>query len=225
MKKVLISLFALCFVISIFSSAYAATAVISSGASVDTVVKGKTFKVTLAGTSDSPIDGMYTKLNYDKNVLQLESSSAGENYGNNSSEGEILVVNNSSSESPKSATLYTLTFKVLDTANVESTDISFSESELHLKIGETIEKESTNIEKVTVTIKADDTTAGNQEQPKKETTTPSNSNSSSSTTKSNTTKNKKLPQTGIEDTGLVAIVALGAVSITSFVLYKKYKNI
>lgn len=237
MKKILISLLSIIFIISMFSSVYAATATISSGSSAETVVKGKTFTVTLAGTSDSPIDGMYTKFTYDKNVLSLEAATAGENYGNNSSEGEILVTNNSSSESLKSATLYTITFKVLDSANVESTTISFSESALHLNVEGTVREEATTIEDVTISIKADDTTADNQggttqdtEEPKNETPSNTNngnnsSNSGSSSNNKNKTTNKKLPQTGVESTSIIAMVALASVSIASFVSYRKYKNI
>ena len=162
MKKVLISLILIIFIISTITSAYAATSSISAKASADTIVKGKTFTVTIAATSDSPIDGMKTKFSYDKNVLNLESATAGENYGNNSSDDEILVTSNADI-SPTSATLYTITFKVLDTANVDNTTISFSESELHLKTEETIEKFSTTIDNVTINIKADDTTVGGQD--------------------------------------------------------------
>lgn len=160
MKKFLVSILALFFIISMITTVNAATGSISIGASSDTVVKGKTFTVTIAGTADSPIDGMYTKFTYDKNVLSLESAAAGENYGNNSSEGEILVTNNSSTTSPTSATLYTITFKVLDNANVDSTTISFSESALHLNEGGTVKEVSSSIDNVIVKIKADDTIVG-----------------------------------------------------------------
>ena len=62
MKKILISLLSIIFVISMISTVYAATGTISSGASTDTVIKGKTFTVTLAANADNPIDGMYTKI-------------------------------------------------------------------------------------------------------------------------------------------------------------------
>ena len=70
MKKILISLLSIIFIISMITSVYAATGSIKSGASADSVIKGKTFTVTLAGTADSPIDGMYTKFSYDKKVLR-----------------------------------------------------------------------------------------------------------------------------------------------------------
>lgn len=232
MKKILISLLSIIFIISMISSVYAATGSITSGASSDTVVKGKTFTVTLAGTADSPIDGMYTKFTYDKNVLEITSATAGENYGNSSSEGEILVTNNSSTASPNSATLYVITFKVLDTANVDSTTISFSDSALHLNEEGTVKDTATSIDSVTVNIKSDDTTADNKEEEKgNNTTTPTNTTDSgnkstgSSSPKNTTKKNTKLPQTGVESVSVIAIIALCAIGIASYVSYRKYKNI
>lgn len=254
MKKIAISLLSIIFIISMITNVYAATGTISSGASTDTVIKGKTFTVTIAGTADSPIDGMYTKFNYDKNILSLESATAGENYGNNSSDGEILISNNSSSTSANSATLYTMTFKVLDNTSATNTTISFSDSELHLNVDGTVNNVSTSIATVTVTIKTDDTTAGGQDN-SADKQNPSNDNNASSgnnnnnsnsankgenksentnkdvntnkNTNTNTNKNttKKLPQTGVESTTLFAIIALAVVGITSFISYRKYKNI
>lgn len=238
MKKILISLLSIIFIISMFSCVYAATGSITSGASSDTVVKGKTFTVTLAATADSPIDGMGTDFTYDKNVLVLESKVAGENYGDSSAEGEIFVSYNVESEAPKSAQLYTLTFKVLETANVDSTSINFSNSELHLKENEDVKKFSTEIDKVEINIKSDDTTVDNkddqnnvQEETKNNTTTPSNTTGSgnkstgSSSSNNTTKKTTKLPQTGVESVSIIAIIALGVIGIASYVSYRKYKNI
>lgn len=233
MKKVLISILAMIFIISMAITVNAATGSISSGASSDSVLKGKTFTVTLAGVSDTPIDGMYTKLTYDKSVLELVSKTPANGYGDNSGDGEILITNNSSSTSPTSGTLYTLTFKVLDSAATGETKISFSGSELHLNDNGTISQLATNIDAVTITVKTDNTTVDNKDDnsntagnnsSNNSSNSANKSNNSSSTNKTNTTK-KKLPQTGINDAGLIAIVALGAVSIASYVSYRKYKNI
>ena len=244
MKKFLSSIMVFIFILSMVVGVYAATGNITASSSANTVVKGNTFTVTVSGTADSPIDGMYTKFTYDKNVLKIESAAPAENYGNNSSEGEILVTSNADT-SPTSTTLYTITFKVLDTANVDSTKISFSESELHLKVDDTTKSFPTSIADVVINIKADDTTAGSQggstETPKddntatedKENTTgnsSSNNNYSSnkSTNKSSNTKKNtttKLPQTGVESFSVIAIVALGTIAIASYVSYRKYKNI
>lgn len=232
MKKVLISILAMIFIISMAITVNAATGSISSGASSDSVLKGKTFTVTLAGVSDTPIDGMYTKLTYDKSVLELVSKTPASGYGDNSGDGEILITNNSSSTSPTSGTLYTLTFKVLDSAAVGETKISFSGSELHLNDNGTISQLATNIDAVTINVKADDTTADNNNDNKNTADNNNSSNNNNSGNKSNTSSNtsknsstKKLPQTGISDAGLLAIVVLGAVSIVSYVSYRKYKNI
>lgn len=232
MKKVLISILAMIFIISMAITVNAATGSISSGASSDSVLKGKTFTVTLAGVSDTPIDGMYTKLTYDKSVLELVSKTPASGYGDNSGDGEILITNNSSSTSPTSGTLYTLTFKVLDSAVAGETKISFSGSELHLNDNGTISQLAANIDAVTITVKADDTTADNNNDNKNTVDNNNSSNNNNSGNKSNTSSNtsknsstKKLPQTGISDAGLLAIVVLGAVSIVSYVSYRKYKNI
>lgn len=239
MKKVLISILAMIFIISMAITVNAATGSISSGASSESVLKGKTFTVTLAGVSDTPIDGMYTKFTYDTNVLELVSKTPATGYGDSSGEGEILITNSSSSTSPTSGTLYTLTFKVLDSATTGETKISFSGSELHLNNSGTVSQLASNIETVTITIKADDTTVDNNNDNKNTNTNTdtedgnnSSNNNSNSGNKSNTSSNtskdnstKKLPQTGISDAGLIAIVVLGAVSIASYVSYRKYKNI
>lgn len=226
MKKNLISILAFIFIISTVTIVNAATGSISVSSSTDSVIKGKNFTVTIAGTADSPIDGMYTKFTYDKNVLELISATAGENYGNNSSEGEILVTNNSSSTSPTSATLYTMTFKVLDNTNVDSTIISFSDSTLHLNEEGTVKDTATSIGSVTVNIKSDDTTVDNNDKNEQKTNNTSTT-ANKSTTKSNSSSNKtnKLPQTGVEMVSLIAIVALGAIGVASYISYKKYKNI
>ena len=251
MKKILISVIAFMFILSMVSSVFAATGSISVSSSSDTVIKGKTFTVTLAGTSDTPIDGMYTKITYDKNVLSLEATTVGDGYGNNSSEGEILVTNNSSTTSPTSGTLCTMTFKVLDNANVDTTTITFSESALHLNENGTMSEFTTTIENVEINIKADDTTVGNQDE--ENTTTPSNTDNSNTNTtnsgnkdkdknviknnnvnsnknvgKNTSTANKtttKLPQTGVETVSVIAIVALAVISTISYISYRRYKNI
>ena len=253
MKKFITSLLSIIFIISMITNVYAATGNISAKASADTVIKGKTFTVTLAATADSPIDGMYTKINYDKQVLSLESANPGENYGNNSSDGEILVTNSSSTTSPTEATLYTITFKVLDNANVGSTTISFSESELHLNVEGTLSSVVSEIANITINVKADDTTVGGDqgqgdpsndddlgddlfgdgdddlggtpsEEPEEE---PEQEQEPVEEESDDADKKDtpKLPQTGAESTTLVAIIALGVVAIISYISYRKYNNI
>lgn len=255
MKKVIITLLSVIFIISMISNVYAATGSINFGASSDTVIKGKTFTVTIAGTADSNITGMQAGISYEENKLSIESKSAGQGLFDASSSNEIAVGSTSAENLSQAGTLYTITFKVLDTASEGETKISLTNAVLATVGGES---EATNKD-VTVTIKADDTTAGgnqggNQQQedeqdPNKD-PNPSNggdgsdsdgNNSNYDTDKktenksvnsnkvSNTNKNtnttKKLPQTGVENTTLFAIIALAVVGITSFISYRKYKNI
>ena len=201
MKKVLVSILTLIFIVSMITSVYAASGSISLSASSDTVVKGKTFTVTVAGTADDNITGMQANLSYDANKLSIESKAAGTGFFDASGSNEIAIGSSSSENLSKSGTLYTITFKVLDTATEGETTISVTNAILALVSGQT----ESSSDEATVTIKADDTTVDNQggtesegnndqtQEPENTTTTPSNttnkSNTSSkpSTTKKNTT--------------------------------------
>lgn len=244
MKKVLISILTLIFIVSMITTVYAAEGSISLSASADSVVKGKTFTVTVAGTADNNITALQGSLTYDSNKLSIESKSAGNGFSDMSGTGEIAISSSSSENLSKAATLYTITFKVLDTAAEGETTISVTNAVLAL-VNEQATQENTSpsSDEVTITIKADDTTVNNQggattdgndtqtEDKGNQTQTPSNTTSgnksnSTSTTKKNTTKKTtKLPQTGVEIGSVIAIIALGAISIASYVSYKKYKNI
>ena len=236
MKKVLVSVLSIIFIVSMISTVYAATTgSISVGASSDSVVKGKTFTVTVAGTAEANIKAMEAKLSYDANKLAIENKSAGQGFSDLSGSNEIAITASSSEGLSKSATLYTITFKVLDNATEGETTISVTNAVLAL-----LDAENTNelSDEVTITIKADDTTVDNQggattgdnaqkDEQKNTIETPSNTNSGN---KSNTNNKKnntttKLPQTGVESASVIAIVALGAISISSYISYRKYKNI
>lgn len=243
MKKILISLLSIIFIISMFTSVYAATGSINLGASSDTVIKGKTFTVTLAATADSNIKGMQAALSYDKSKLSIEDKDVGKGYFDASGSNEITIGSSSSEDLSQAGTLYTITFKVLDTASDGDTTISVTNAILALVSGET----SPTSAEVTIKIKADDTTAGGQTQnPSNDNTNGGNNNSGNNSGNENKNENKnqnvnsnkdanknkntnknttKLPQTGAESTTLVAIVALGIISIISYISYKKYNNI
>lgn len=235
MKKVLISIFTLIFIISMVSVVNAASGSISAVTSSNQVVKGNTFTVTLSGEADNPIDGMYTKLSYDSSILELTTKTPGINYSDNSGTGEIYIINNSSESSQTSGTLYTLTFKVLDGAAEGETIIGFDSSELHLNDNGTINKVSSEINNVTVTIKSDDTTVGgNNTVDTNNSSNGSNSNKNSNTSSNHSTSNTssnssnkttKLPQTGAEVTSIIAIAILSIFAVISYISYKKYKNI
>lgn len=233
MKKVLISILAMIFIISMAITVNAATGNISFGASSDSVLKGKTFTITIAGTADGNITGMKADLKYDTSKLEIESKQAGTGFSDVSGSNEIAIAASSNENLSKSGTLYTITFKVLDNAAEGTTQINISNVTLAL-VNENSEQENVSIadDSVTITIKADDTTVDNNDNKNTtENNNSSNNNSNSgnkSNTSSNTSKNsstKKLPQTGINDAGLIAIIALGAVSIASYISYRKYKNI
>ena len=239
MKKFLISILAFIFIISAVTAVNAASGNINLSASSDTVVKGKTFTVTLAGTADNNITGLQSTLSYDTTKLSIESKSAGANFTDASGSDSEIAILSSGSTVEKSATLYTITFKVLDTAEEGSVTISVTNATLAL-VNENSEQENVTVsdDSVTINIKADDTTVDNkddqnnvQEEPKNNTTTPSNTtgsgNKSTTSTKSNSSSKKttKLPQTGVEMVSVIAIVALGAMGVASYISYKKYKNI
>ena len=251
MKKILLSLLSIIFIISMTTTAYAATGSISSKASAETVIKGKTFTITLTGTSDKPVEGMGTKLEYNTQVLKLKSVVAASGYEKISSgnESDIAISITSGATAKQSATLCTIEFEVLETTSADKATVNFNNSSLVIPDEEdaTISRDlACSISSVEVNIKKDDTTVGNQnkeenkvedkEEVKEEVKKPSNTSGSnnksntsskpSTSTKKNTTnKTTRLPQTGVESFSVIAIIALGAISIASYVSYRKYKNI
>lgn len=230
MKKILVSILSIILILSFAIGVNADTRSVSAVVNVNKVKKGDSFTVTISAVSDTPIDGMYTKFNYDTDVLELTSKTPGTGYGDNSSSGEILVTNNSSGVAPTSGTLYTLTFKVLDNAKSGSTSISFSESELHLNLNGVVSEDKNDISSVSVTIESEGSDQGDEN-----TLTPSN-NTSNTNTNSNTSNNssnktdstkkdtKKIAQTGINDIVLISIAALSILATIFYISYKKYNN-
>lgn len=241
-KLVLISLLALIFVASMLTTVNAASGSISVASSASQVVKGKTFTVTIAGTADQNITALQAALSFDSSKLSLESKTAGTGFTDSSgSDSEIAILSTDSNSLSKSGTLYTLTFKVLDTAEVGETTVKISDAKLALVNDGTQENVSVADASATVTIKADDTTIDNKDNNNTNSTSDDNSsnssnksnssssNSSSSNSSSNTSsaeeKTTKLPQTGVETVSIVAIAGLTVFAVISYVSYKKYKNI
>jgi len=236
MKKISILLTILLFIISMISTVYAATGSISVGANTDTVEKGKTFTVTVVGTADNNINGMEAKLSYDSAKLVIQDKDAGSGFSDLSGNNEIVVLSKNAENLSKTGTLYTITFKVLDTAEEGQTKISVKDPVLAL-INEqaTQENATASNDEVTVTIKGVEVKEEPEgEQPKEdepkedETKEDETEKGQKEETKDTTTKenNKnKLPQTGVESTTLIVIVAVGLISIASYVSYRKYKNI
>ena len=134
MKKVLVSIFTLIFIISMITVVNAASGSISVTASSNQVTRGNTFTVTVSGTADENITGMQASISYDTNKLSLENKSAGTNFSDLSGTNEIAIASSGNSD-VKSGTLYTLTFKVLDTADLGETTISVTGATLALVNG------------------------------------------------------------------------------------------
>lgn len=244
MKKVLISIFTLIFIISMITVVNAATGSISVTPSANQVVKGGTFTVTVAGTAEENITALQSALSFDTTKLSLENKSAGAGFTDASgSNSEIAILSTDNSSLSKSGTLYTLTFKVLDTAVEGETKISITNATLAL-VNNSQTQENVNVSDVsaTVTIKADTTTV-DQDNNKENTqdtnkdnstsekeNTPSNNKNTTSTnstksTTSSSSKKTKLPQTGAEVGSVIAIAILSVIAVISYVSYKKYKNI
>ena len=238
MKKVLVSIFTLIFIISMITVVNAASGSISVTASSNQVTRGNTFTVTVSGTADENITGMQASISYDTNKLSLENKSAGTNFSDLSGTNEIAIASSGNSD-VKSGTLYTLTFKVLDTADLGETTISVTGATLALVNGsQAQENVMASDQSAKVTIISDTTTVSGEEETNAETTkttTPSSkkSNSSSKSTSSksssksssNSSSKKTLPQTGVEVVSIVGIAVLSIVAIISYVSYRKYKNI
>ena len=255
MKRKVISILTIFLIISIAltASIKAATGSISVGASSESVIKGKTFTVTIAATADTNVIGLKANLNYDTTKLTLKSKKAGDNFTDGSANESELAFATGGAGS-KSATICTLTFEALDSAAVGDSEIKISG--IVLAADENI---NLNDETVTIKIKADDTTAGNDENNNNNTTNNGNNNnntdnsannsnnsnnnsnnsnnnssntnnnnsgkSNSNSSNSNSSSTKKLPQTGIEDINILLVIALGAIALASYVSYRKYKNI
>lgn len=240
MKKFLISIVTLVIMISMMTTAYAASGSISLAASSNQVVKGNTFTVTVAGSADENITALQAALSFDTTKLSLESKAAGTGFTDASgSNSEIAILSTDNNSLSTTGTLYTLTFKVLDTATVGETTINVTNATLALvNASQTQENVSVADGSVTVTIKEDNTTIGDNDNNNQNTTgntasTPStNSNSTSnsssnSASKSNNSTSKKttLPQTGVEVVSIIAIAILSVFAVISYVSYKKYRNI
>lgn len=237
MKKVLISIFTLIFIISMITVVNAASGSISVTASSNQVVKGNTFTITVAGTADENITALQAALSFDTTKLSLDSKKSGTGFTDASgSDSEIAILSTDNNSLSKSGTLYTLTFKVLDTATEGDTTINVTSATLAL-VNESQTQENVSVAdgSATITIKSDITTADkdNTEGTEKEegTKTPSSTkkdnNKSSSSSSSNASSSKKttLPQTGVEVISVIVMAALSVFAVISYILYKKYKNI
>lgn len=252
MKKILISLLLLIFIISTITTVYAATGDVKLSASTDTVFKGKTFTVTLTATGENNVTGISSKLSYDKSKLSLENKTTSNGFTDVPSGDELNagILSTDGITLSKSVVIYTLTFKVLDTASVGETEISLTNIELGLVNESGVQEDVTaSNTSVKISIKEDDTTVGGNQDNNNDSSNNNNNanngdnnntnsgnenkdknqnknvNSNKNTNKNNNKNTTKLPQTGAESTVVIAIIALGIVSIVSYISYRKYNNI
>lgn len=254
MKRILISLLTLIFIISISISVNAAT---TGGASLalskDTIKAGDEFSVVVTATDTNNI-----------NTVEYATITITDESGNASSDITVKSVDAVSSnwyretegqsiyfvysgEKTQSQEVFKITFTVGD--NIKEGTYQINVQGLKVYSLNT-EDDTTNVGEKSVSVKAivDDTTAGNQggetQTPDENTgnnpssdggnSNPDNGNNNDNANKKentnknvNTNKNTttKLPQTGAESASIIAIIALGAISIVSYISYRKYKNI
>ena len=257
MKKILISILTLIFIISVSISVNAATTGSASLAiSKDTVKAGDEFSVVLTATDTNNINTVeYTtikitdesgKASSDITVKSVDAVSSNW-YRETEGQSTYFVY---SGEKTQSQQVFKVTFEVGSNVKEGTYKIDVAGIKVYSLNSE---DDTTDVGTKTVSVKAivDNTTAGNQgtqedgdktqtEEPENTTTTPSNttndgdkSNTTNTTNNKNTTSKKnttnktttKLPQTGIENVSVIAIIVLGAISIASYASYRKYKNI
>ena len=134
MKKVLISVLTIIFIVSMISVVYAATGTITMGASSDSVIKGKTFTVTIAAMGDDNVTGIKGTISYDTTKLVLEEKGTANGFTEVGAGNELNagILSLDGVELSKTVTIYTLKFKVLDDAAEGDTEISISNVELGL---------------------------------------------------------------------------------------------
>ena len=200
MKKILISSFILVLIISIFNVAKASSASLDIIYSSSKVKVGNTFTVTLVGKAENDISALQANISYDKDYLSIESTSVKVGFVDFSENNEISIVSTESAALSKEITLYTITFKVLDTAKSGKTTIKFKDIALATKKSDnTQEAISIEDENLTITIEATDSTTINKED----------------------LNNDKLPQTGIRDFSFVSVVVLVIISLIFYCKYRK----
>ena len=130
MKKICLSILIFIFTVSMFTMVNAATGSIEISSDSATVSKGNTVKVNIVGTSDSDITGFEAKLSFDNTKLAIQSKSAGSNFTDLSGSDSEIAVLSTGNTAEKVGTIYTITFKVLDNAEIGNTTISISNATL-----------------------------------------------------------------------------------------------
>lgn len=251
MKKVLISIFTLIFIISMINVVNAATSgSVTLKLSATTIKAGDEITLTVAAEDSNNLNAVgYTGVNFtDSNGADASSKfqivkteKASTNVSGNITESSTTYYLMEAG-TIQSSDIFTVTIKALDGITAGTYNINVNglvvENKTHA-LG-TAEEKATNIGTKSVQIKAvaDETTIDNNKDTTDNNSESSNGSSSSSSSKSSTSSttsssksssneasSKKLPQTGVEVGSIIGIVALSVIAIISYVSYKKYKNI
>lgn len=261
MKKILISIITLIFIISITVSVQAATTgKVEMTLSKETVKAGEEFSIVVAATDTNNLNTVeYSGITItDENGNNVEGitvktvEAIGDNWAKMNAEGKTNFVY--SGEATQTQQVFKVTFTVNDGVeegaykiNIEGIKVSSTNlDDITTDIGTKTETVKVIIDKTTVGNQDDEDTEGdNTPAPEPTPSNPTDDGNSNgnvadsgnkeenktknvikNTTK-NITKNKttKLPQTGSESASVIALIALGALAISSYISYRKYKNI
>lgn len=237
MKKILISIFTLIFIISMVTVVNAAsTGSITLTSSNTTVKAGDEFTVTISAQDTNGYNGIQykdititdqngvetTSIKFEK-VEALENNSKFDGVGDEA--GVTAFTYSATDNNTSIVPVCKLTFKVnsgitAGTYNINLGDMkvfSLNESDDTTEIG----TKSVSVKAIVDTTTVDkDTNKENTPSTNKNTGSTTNSKSTNSTTKKTT-----LPQTGVETVSIIAIAILSIFAVISYVSYKKYKNI
>ena len=248
MKKVLISILMLIFIISISISVNAATTGnITVSLSKDTVKAGDEFSIIVTATDTNNINTVeYTTVDIkDQNgqtsesvVVKSVEPVSSNWYKESEGQSNYFVY---SGEKTQNQEVFKVTFTVEDDAIAGTYTIDVNGLKVYSL---NLEDDTTDIGTKSVSLKVieDDTTAGEQEDDSSNDgaddgyDADDNTDSDNDTKEENKDKNvnkdkntnkdkTKLPQTGAENTTIIAIITLGIISVISYVSYKKYNNI
>lgn len=253
MKRILISLLTFIFIVSIVLSVNAATSgTVTISSSKEVIKAGDEFSILVSASDSNNLNTVeYSGLTitYEggtvSGAITVKSVEAiNDNWAKLNNGGKTDFVY--SGGVTQSQEVFKVTLVVGDNIVAGTYNINLE----GLKVYSTnMEDDTTDIGTKSVSVKAivDNTTAGGNDQNPSNSDNGNNSNDGtgnngstngdkkeenknvSSNKVSNTNKNtnttKKLPQTGVESTTLFAIIALAVVGITSFISYRKYKNI
>lgn len=251
-KKISCFLIALILIISNAVIVNAANTIGKLQASTETVNKGDNFTVKVILNYDDEITGLKElKFNYNYEILELVSQKINDNrFMDAGSDNSGLYLYTTSAESIKSTDIYLLTFKVKDSATVNSNvEISTSDFYIYNNQGDQVKVDGikTSVKIVEKQQEEQGGQQGEQEKQeeqgnkdetktddgKKEETKPDTGKTEKETTntkdltqsKEETTAKKELPKAGI---GFGIGIGVGIVSIIAgvcLIKYNKYKKI